>query len=43
MINFILRFIYLNTSVNTAEAVDHDRQGTSTKGFGQAVAASEAI
>lgn len=27
----------------TAEAVDQDKQGTSTKGFGQFVAANEAI
>jgi hypothetical protein len=31
------------TSVKTDEAVDHDRQGTSTKGFGQLEAAKEAI
>lgn len=31
------------TSVNTDEAVDHERQGTRTKGFGQAEAAKEAI
>lgn len=31
------------TSVNTEDAVDHDKQGTSTKGLGQFVAANEAI
>lgn len=31
------------TSVKTEEAVDHDKQGTSTNGFGQFVAAKEAI
>jgi len=31
------------TVVKTAEAVDQDRHGTSTNGFGQLVAASDAI
>lgn len=31
------------TSVNADEAVDHDKHGTKTKGFGQFVAANEAI
>lgn len=31
------------TSVNTEEAVDQERQGTNTKGLGQAVAARDAI
>lgn len=31
------------TSVKTDEAVDHDKQGTSTRGLGQFDAASEAI
>ena len=30
-------------SVNTTEAVDQDRQGTRTRGFGQLVAARDAI
>jgi hypothetical protein len=33
----------ITPSVKTDEAVDHDRQGTSTKGFGQLEAAKEAI
>lgn len=31
------------TSVNTEEAVDQDKQGTSTRGLGQFDAANEAI
>lgn len=31
------------TCVNTGDAVDHDKQGTKTNGFGQFVAAKEAI
>lgn len=31
------------TCVNTGDAVDHDKHGTSTNGFGQFVAASDAL
>jgi len=33
----------ITPSVNTGEAVDHDRQGTNEIGFGQLVAAKDAI
>lgn len=39
---FVPKF-YAFTSVNTDEAVDQDKQGTSTRGLGQFDAASEAI
>lgn len=37
------KFILNLTCVKTEDAVDHDKQGTSTKGIGQFVAANEAM
>lgn len=35
--------IFIDTWVKTAAAVDQERQGTTTNGFGQFVAANDAI